>query len=70
LSASVNVRAPEMIEAASVGGLYTGSDLFDLDAPDFECAAFRALEGIEFVRGAFGLNTEQSHFKLAFWTGE
>ena len=42
----------------------------DLDAPDFECAAFRALEGIEFALSAFGLNTEQTHFKLAFWTGQ
>ena len=56
--------APEMKEAP------TGPRLLDLDATNFEGAAFRALKGIEFAPGTFGLNTEQSHFKLAFWTGQ
>jgi hypothetical protein len=44
--------------------------LFELDAPDFEGPAFQAFESIKFARRAFGLNTEQAHFQLAFWTGQ
>ena len=42
----------------------------DLNTPDFEGAAFRALEGIEFALDAFSLNTEQTQFELALWTSQ
>ncbi|MGB7178447.1 MAG: hypothetical protein WBD33_16520, partial [Xanthobacteraceae bacterium] len=39
--------------------------LRDLDAPDFEGAAFRALESVYVPAGAFALDTEQAQFDLA-----
>jgi hypothetical protein len=64
LELPIPLAVPVQQEAANGGGL------FDLDAPDFEGAAFRTLEGVEFACGAFGLNTEQPKLKLAFWAGQ
>lgn len=39
--------------------------LRDPDAPDFESAAFRALEGEKVPAGIFALDAEQAQFELA-----
>lgn len=44
--------------------------LLDLDASDFEVAAFGALKGVELALGRFGLDAEQPQFELALPAGQ
>ena len=57
----------EMKEDITRGGLKA---LFDLDAPDFEDAAFCALEGTEVAVIVLRFDSEQAQFKLALRTGQ